>query len=181
MTVHEKQDDGTIKEIFKVTGGPYGGIKVNSQFRSLLEEFFGDQKLYDYRAQFPSDWLRLMNDFETKKRGIRALQNKETRIRLPLSFISFANDFRSAALKKYGKGEVRILKDEYLCLSSRVMVKLFEPVLEAMKDHLRILLSKPELLKVKVVLLVGGFADSPLLQEEIKKEFSRCDDPYVSF
>lgn len=181
MTVHEKQDDGTIKEIFKVTGGPYGGIKVNYQFRSLLEEFFGDQKLYDYRAQFPSDWLRLMNDFETKKRGIRALQSKETRIRLPLSFISFANDFRSAALKKYGKGEVRILNDEYLCLSSRVMVKLFEPVLEAMKDHLRVLLSKPELSNVEVVLLVGGFADSPLLQEELKKEFSRCDDPYVSF
>ena len=173
MTVHEKQDDGSIKEIHKVTGGPYGGMKVNYQFKSLLDQIFGDQKLYDYRAQFPSDWLKLMSDFEAKKRGTRALEKKQTRIRLPLSLVSFVNDCRSAALKRYGSGEVRILNDEYLCLSARVMIKLFEPVLEAMKDHLRVLLSNPQLSKVKVMLLVGGFADSPLLQDEIKKEFTR--------
>lgn len=173
MTVHEKQDDGSIKEIHKVTGGPYGGMKVNYQFQSLLDQIFGDQKLYDYRAQFPSDWLKLMSDFEAKKRGTRALEKKETRIRLPLSLVSFVNDCRSAALRRYGSGAVRILNDEYLCLSARVMVKLFEPVLEAMKDHLRVLLSNPRLSKVKVMLLVGGFADSLLLQDEIKKEFTR--------
>ncbi|KAJ7353749.1 hypothetical protein OS493_032619 [Desmophyllum pertusum] len=52
------------------------------------------------------------------------------------------------------------------------MMKQFEPVLEAMKDHLGVLLSKPELSKVKVMLLVGGFADSPLLQQEIKNAFT---------
>ncbi|KAL9960010.1 hypothetical protein ACROYT_G033400 [Oculina patagonica] len=175
VTVHEKQDDGTIKEIYKVTGGPYGGMKVNHQFEGLLNEVFGDQKLYDYRGQFPSDWLKLMNDFEAKKRGIRALENKETRIRLPRSFVSWINDFLTTALRRYGSGEVKILNDEYLCLSSRVMVKLFQPVLEAMKDHLKVLLSEPSLSKVKAMLLVGGFANSLLLQDEIKKEFSkRC-------
>ena len=173
MTVHEKQDDGSIKRIHKVTGRPHGGMRVNYQFQSLLDEIFGDQMLYDYRAQFPSDWLMLMSDFEAKKRRTRALEKKETRIRLPLSFVSFVNDCRSAAMKRYGSGEVRILNDEYLCLSARVMVKLFEPVLEAMKDHLRVLLSSPQLSKVKVMLLVGGFADSSLLQDKIKKEFTR--------
>ncbi|KAJ7353746.1 hypothetical protein OS493_032616 [Desmophyllum pertusum] len=52
------------------------------------------------------------------------------------------------------------------------MMKQFEPVLEAMKGHLNVLLSKPELSKVKVMLLVGGFADSPLLQQEIKNAFT---------
>ena len=175
VTVHEKQDDGTIKEIYKVTGGAYGGIKVNHQFEGLLNQVFGDQKLYDYRRQFPSDWLKLMNDFEAKKRGVRAIQDKETRIRLPRSFVSWINDYLTAALRRYGAGEVKILHEEYLCLSSRVMVKLFEPVLEAMKDHLKELLSKPQLSKVKVMLLVGGFANSLLLQKEIKRVFStRC-------
>ena len=175
MTVHEKQDDGTIKEIYKVTGGPYGGVKVNHQFKSLLDQIFGEQKLYDYRKQFPSDWLKLMNDFETKKRGLRAIQQKETRIRLPRSFVSWINDALTVALKRYANGEIRILNDEFLCLSSKVMIKQFEPVLEAMKDHLRVLLSEPRLSRVTVMLLVGGFADSVLLQEEIKREFSgRC-------
>ena len=173
MTVHEKEDNSTIKEVYKVTGRPYGGMKVNSQFQSLLDEVFGAQKLYDYRTQFPSDWLKLINDFEIKKRGARALNRKETRIRLPLSFISSINDFLSSSMKRYKSGDVKILNDEYLCLSSKVMVKLFEPVLEAMKNHLNGLLSRPELCNVNVMLLVGGFAESVILQEEIKKQFSR--------
>ena len=41
MTVHEIQDDGNIKEIHKVIGGPYGGMYVNQQFETLLEKLFG--------------------------------------------------------------------------------------------------------------------------------------------
>ena len=38
MTVHEIQDDGTIKEIHKVTGGPYGGIYVNLKLNETYLE-----------------------------------------------------------------------------------------------------------------------------------------------
>ena len=174
VTVHEKQDDGSIKEIYKVTGGPYGGIKVNHQFEGLLDELFGAEKLYEYRKLFPSDWLRLIGDFEDKKRGLRALQNRETRIRLPRSFCTSVPEILPHSMERYGE-EVKIFRNEYLCLSPRVMKKQFEPVLEAMKEHLAVLLSKPELSRVKVMLLVGGFAESPLLQQEIKNEFAhRC-------
>ena len=174
MTVHEKQDGGSIKEIHKVTGGPYGGMKVNHQFEGLLDELFGSEKLYEYRKLFPSDWLRLIADFEDKKRGSRALRNEETRIRLPHSFNSSVPEILPHSMKRYGE-EVKIYKNQYLCLSSRIMKKQFEPVLEAMKEHLAVLLSKPELSRVKVMLLVGGFAESLLVQEDIKNEFAkRC-------
>ena len=173
VTVHENLDDGFIKESYKVTGGPYGGMKVNYQFQTLLDEMFGDQKLYDYRQHFPSDWLKIIDDFEMKKRTARSLEGKDSRIRLPRSFLSYINDSRSKELKQYDSGDVRILNEEYLCLSPTAMMRLFEPVLKAMKDHLRVLLSKPQLSKVQVMLLVGGFADCLLLQKEIKKEFSR--------
>jgi len=172
VTVHEKQDDGTIKEIHKVTGGPYGGMKVNHQFKSLLNELFGDQELYDYRQLFPVDWLKLKNDFEEKKRGVRALEGKETRILLPRSFTSQFSKIRPCALERYGADEVKMMKNEYLCLSPRIMVGLFSPVLEAMKGHLLTLLTRPQLSMVRTMLLVGGFADSPVLQQEIKNEFA---------
>ena len=79
------------------------------------------------------------------------------------------------SLERYGEGEIKLLKKEYLCLSPSVIMKQFEPVLEAMKDHLDVLLSKTEFSKVKVMLLVGGFAESPILQQEIMKKFNgRC-------
>lgn len=53
--MHEIQDDGRIKEIHKVTGGPHGGMYVNQRFESLLDELFGTTTLQSYREQFPSD------------------------------------------------------------------------------------------------------------------------------
>ena len=173
MTVHEIQDDGTIKEIHKVTGGPYGGIYVNQRFESLLEELFGVKKIQTYRKQFPSDWLSLMNEFEAKKRGNRILDSSlMTNIRLPRSFVSVVNQTKSPVMERYGEKEVKLKNNEYLSLSSGMMKGLFTPVVKSIKEHLKTLLKKPSLSKVQIMLLVGGFADCAFLQEEIKKNFS---------
>ena len=176
MTVHEIQDDGTIKEIHKVSGGPYGGIFVNQRFASLLEELFGAQRLETYRKQFPSDWLCLMNEFEGKKRGKRILDSSlMTNIRLPRSFVSLVKQTQSPAMERYGEKEIKLKSNEYLSLSSGMMRKLFTPVVDSIKQHLRNVLRKPQLSKVQTMLLVGGFAESVFLQEEIRKKFSgRC-------
>ncbi|KAJ7353743.1 hypothetical protein OS493_032613 [Desmophyllum pertusum] len=172
VTVHAIQDDGTIKEIHKATGGPYGGIYVNRRFESLLDELFGAQKLLTYQKQFPSDWLRLMSEFEAKKKGERVLDDTVMiNIRLPRSFVSLVNQTRSPAMARYEE-KVKLKNDEYLALSSGVMQQLFSPVLNDIKKHLKTLQTKPELSKVKIMFLVGGFADSALLRNEIKREFS---------
>lgn len=174
MTVHEIQDDGTIKEIHKVTGGPYGGIYVNQRFESLLEDLFGATKILTYRNQSPSDWLSLMNEFETKKRGNRILESSlMTNIRLPRSFVSLVNETKGPVMERYGDQDVKLKNNEYLSLSSGIMKGLFNPVVKSIKKHLKTLLKKPSLSKVQIMLLVGGFAESAFLQEEIKKKFSR--------
>lgn len=173
MTVHELQKNGSIKEVHKVTGGPYGGIRVNQQFESLLEELFGEQNVGRYRHEYRSDWLTLKNDFEAKKRGERILESElKTNIRLPRSFVSMASKNQTKAMNSYGSTNVKLKNDEYLALSSGMMKNLFESTVNHIKDHLKTLLQKPELSKVKILLLVGGFADSPLLQQEIKRAFS---------
>ena len=129
MTVHEMQGDGTIKEIHKVTGGPYGGIYVNQRFESLLEELLSTRELQTYREQFPSDWLSLMNEFEGKKRGKRILDSSlMTNIRLPRSFVSLVNQTKRPVMERYGEKEVKLENNEYLSLSSGMMKKLFYPV-----------------------------------------------------
>jgi len=76
-------------------------------------------------------------------------------------------------MERYGDKDVRVKNNEYLALSSGMMKRLFTPVVERIKEHLKALLKKPQLSKVETMLLVGGFGDSAYLQEEIKGEFSR--------
>ena len=104
------------------TSRPLDGVMVNCQFTNLLDELFGDQKMYDYRQLFPADWLKMMYDFEAKK---CSFHKKETKIRLTGSFVSWVNDFRSPSMKRFAEGEVRIIDDEYLCVSRQAMQRLF--------------------------------------------------------
>lgn len=146
MTAHAIQDDGTIREIYKVTGGPYGGIYVNQQFESLLDELFGTQMLQSYRQQFPSDWICLKSEFEGKKRGKRILDSSlMTNIRLPKSFVSQIIQTRGTRIDRYGEREVKIKNNEYLALSSAIVRKLFTPVVDNIKKHLSNLLRKSQL------------------------------------
>ena len=163
--------NGNIKEISQVTGGPYGGTKVDEEFVSLLEKFFGTSVVKTFRTRYPGEWLEMMNEFEMKKRGRRAFEGEATRLRLPRAFTALIADHgRPALAAEYG--DVQFLRNEYFCLGSAAMKKLFEPVLSGILKHLTNLLKSRSFQGLQFFFLVGGFAQSAILQEAIKKEFS---------
>ena len=169
-----------MKEIYQVTGGAYGGIYVDKKFEKLLENLFGIPKVKEYRLKFPAEWLRLMNDFEMKKRGRRAFDDKITRITLPRNFLQMvsgpsASDLATRFSKSCNLHDVEIYNDEYLCLGPKTMKSLFDPVVNGIIRHMRELLNKPALKNVSCLFMVGGFAESAILQEAVKTAFrSRC-------
>ncbi len=176
MTVHQIQENGAIKEIHKATGGPYGGQELNKEFRFLLESICTPTFIQDYARQNPVDWLYLMNDFEVKKRGKRVCEGGTTRIRLPNSFLSkFSNakgwDINAIIQEQYSLKDIKVQRNEYLCIGPKIMTQLFDPVLSGIVTHLSNLFAKQELSEIECVFLVGGFADSTLLQERIKHHF----------
>ena len=165
-----------MKEICQVTGGAYGGIYVDEKFKKLLENLFGVLKVSRYCMKFPVEWLRLMNDFEMKKRGRRAFDDKITRITLPRNFLQMvsepsASDLATRLAKSCNLHDVEIYNDEYLCLGPKAMRSLFDPVVDGIIRHMRDLLSKPALRNVSCVFMVGGFAESVILQEAVKTAF----------
>ena len=176
VTVHRIQENGAIKEIHKATGGPAGGQNINMKFKGLLEKIFSKKIIENYAQEHPVDWLSLMNDFEVKKRGKRVCQGATTRIRLPNSFVSkFATgkgwDINAVIQEHNSLEEIKVHRNEYLCLEAKVMRQLFDPVLDEIVTHLSNLFAKEELSGVKYIFLVGGFADSALLQERIRSHF----------
>ena len=165
VTAHEIKADGSLKEVHKVTGGSYGGIYVDKEFVSLLKNLCGDPVVKNFRISHPAEWLRLMNDFEMKKRGRRAFEVKDTRITLPRDFIGLASDFSPSG------PDVQIYNNEFLCLGPNAMKQLFEPIISRIVSHMTSLFASPALQNISCLFMVGGFAESVILQDAIKREF----------
>ena len=130
-----------IRELYKATGGTFGGQNVNRQFMILLETIFNKSFIDNYARRNPVDWLHLMNDFEVKKRGKRICEGETTRIRLPVSFISKFPchkgwDINTAIQQPYSLDEIKVVRNEYLCLEPKVIKQLFNPVLDDIISHL---------------------------------------------
>ena len=150
---------------------------MNRNFETLLERIFGIPAIKNYRIEHPADWHRLMNDFEMKKRGRRAIDRKDTRISLPQSFRNSVSGFDDSDLSARLSGSYRslgveIYNDEFLCLGPSAMMQLFQPVINGIVSHIAGLLCKPALSNLSHLFLVGGFAESAILQDEMKKAYS---------
>ena len=141
---------------------------------------FGIPVVKNFRISHPAEWLRLMNDFEIKKRGRRAFEGKDTRITLPRDFIRLVADFApSGLLERMVRSckihDVQVYNNEYLCLGPNAMKQLFEPVVNGIVSHMISLSWNPALKNISCLFMVGGFAESVILQNAIKRAFeSRC-------
>ena len=52
ITVHEVEDDeGTLKELHKATGGTCGSVHIDQEFEKLLVEMFGQPFIDDFKVK----------------------------------------------------------------------------------------------------------------------------------
>ncbi|XP_035689275.1 heat shock 70 kDa protein 12A-like [Branchiostoma floridae] len=179
ITAHHIQPDDSIHEIFRATGGAWGGGQVNLEFEMRLKSIFGEDFIDNFKNSHPSDWLDIIGDFEMKKRSTRPIEDKLTRIRLTTNFVNYyrcfvthrnTDDIQEAIEERYPGGDVTINGD-YLCLKGGIMRDMFEPAVRSIVEHIRNLLRKPQLRNVKYFFLVGGFSGSAVLQKAIRDNF----------
>ena len=175
LTVHELEVNGKLKELYKATGGAWGSMGVDCQFEMLLVDIFGEHFLLNFVQTYPISWLELISSFETKKRSFSTKKQIPINISLPFAFTdhlkklsgksieSFVREFEDNGIQWTSQGMLR--------LQPSVMYSLFEPVVDEVVQHIQRLLDIPELAPIKYIFLVGGFAESPTLQEAIQKAF----------
>ncbi|XP_030921226.1 heat shock 70 kDa protein 12B [Geospiza fortis] len=58
LTVHQiEKPQGTLKELYKASGGPYGAVGVDLAFEKLLCHIFGDDFIATFKAKRPAAWV----------------------------------------------------------------------------------------------------------------------------
>ncbi|NWX01928.1 HS12A protein, partial [Caloenas nicobarica] len=180
ITVHQiRLPEGHLKELYKATGGPYGSLGVDYEFEKLLCKIFGEDFIEQFKIKRPAAWVDLMIAFESRKRAAAPDRTNPLNITLPFSFIDYYKKFRGHsvehALRKSNVDFVKWSSQGMLRMSPDAMNALFKPTIDQIVQHLSDVFDKPEVTNVKFLFLVGGFAESPLLQQAVQSAFgSRC-------
>ncbi|XP_052761061.1 heat shock 70 kDa protein 12B-like [Mya arenaria] len=176
ISVHERKSDGTLKEIHKASGGPWGGIFVDKNYMKMLDQLYGEEALIDLRKTEMSDYFDITRDFELKKRTFNTDKKENFVIRLSVSLLDIANkhseksleeriaamDIQKNAIAPRGKDKLKI--DETLVQS------WFKGPIDLLIQHIKSLLSDRKMKRVQTVILVGGFSESPYVQKRLRKE-----------
>ncbi|NXC07266.1 HS12B protein, partial [Orthonyx spaldingii] len=189
LTVHQiEKPQGTLKELYKASGGPYGAVGVDLAFEKLLCHIFGDDFIATFKAKRPAAWVDLTIAFEARKRAAAPSRSSPLNISLPFSFIDFYRKQRGhnveTALRKS-----KTPFHPWNCSPSwtplipgtpsphtitpnpsppaQSQTPPFIPTPDA-------LLKKPEVQGIKFLFLVGGFAESAMLQRAVQAAFGHC-------
>ncbi|NWU14414.1 HS12B protein, partial [Cephalopterus ornatus] len=176
LTVHQiEKPQGTLKELYKASGGPYGAVGVDLAFEKLLCQIFGEDFISTFKARRPAAWVDLTIAFEARKRAAAPSRSSPLNISLPFSFIDFYRKHRGhnveTALRKSKEraggwaGGTTWDRGGGLRGTSPKGPQLPNPF---PPDSL---LKKPEVQGVKFLFLVGGFAESPVLQRAVQAAF----------
>ncbi|XP_052279264.1 heat shock 70 kDa protein 12B-like isoform X2 [Dreissena polymorpha] len=114
ITVHEVNPDGTLKELHKANGGPWGGTTVDEAFLDFLSEILGADVLEAFRDRHRDDYIDLLREFETRKRAVKPDSDSRVTFKMPISLHELYREVRKAEIRdavrdhqKYGGGNHR--------------------------------------------------------------------------
>lgn len=176
ITVHEVKDDGTVKELHKANGGDWGGTKVDASFLNLLADIVGKDVMAAFISENKYDFLHLLRNFETKKRTISPELDDIVTFTVP---VSLADTYREknpgcnitdVALKSKYKGQLT-WKGDKLRIEAKLTKTVFDGSCKQIVDHMKELFRHTAVKDVSSILLVGGFAESLMLQTVIREAF----------
>lgn len=180
ITVHKVESDDSLCEIHGPSGGAWGGTKVDEAFINFLAvDLFGEDVMKSFLNDCMEDAIDLYRDFELKKRKVK-LDMSETpsmALKIPVALYELYKEKNKSELKediknkeKY-KGKVTCMADK-MKIDSNIMKSFFKKPLEDLVEHMRDILGELPVRGTDTFIMVGGFAESEIVQDTIKQKFS---------
>ncbi|KAL4230693.1 Heat shock 70 kDa protein 12A [Mactra antiquata] len=177
ITVHEVMANNKLKELHKASGGAWGGTKVDDAFRQFLIKLVGGPVMKKFQNKHMDDYLDIFRDFEIKKRDIGPSKADRVTFRLPSALSSTFKDHTGETLldiiPQTSFSDQLSLTGDKLRVDIDLVKRFFKDPVDNITDHVENLLKEPTVTGCAAILMVGGFSDSPLLQQAIRSKFPR--------
>lgn len=178
ITVHEKLQNGKLMELYKASGVGRGGTAIDDEYVRFLTRIVGGPAMQKFRMEATAQYVEMLNDFEVTKRSIRSHEDSSVYVRLHPKLNEFCievNEEEVLEIIKDGnfpyKDKIGLVADK-LEIDVQILKNLFDPVVEEIVEHIRDILSKDVAAGVSIILMVGGFSESTIVQDKIKEHFA---------
>ena len=180
---HEPRRDGFLVETSLPSGGPWGSTRVDANFEKLLSDIFGNDIIREMKLSVPADWANMMLGFELQKMEATLDEEQRFTVHVPEGLKTVHSDFGDGSTMEdklndfnhshAGPGErITLHRGRTLAFTAPIMRKMIDPVVNDISRHLDDLLKRRELERVNYLFVVGGFANSVILQDRLKSQFA---------
>lgn len=157
-------------ELIKASGSGCGGRSVDNAFFKLLDTLFDPQIMARLKAEKTKSYLKLYRDFEDAKRTITPFTEESKHIKFPCQsfdeLMGGTDQFENFTKKQ----KINII-DGKLVVDAKTMKELFQKTIDNILTNIASALKFSQSEEVSMIILVGGFAKSKLLQNAIQTKF----------
>ena len=179
ITAHEVLNDDTVRELIKANGGDWGGTSVDREYLDFIKCLIGNSVAQNIQQNAPHVFFEVCREFETSKRTIKPHSDMKFNVRIPTQLgEAYAKMFPGKDLKSKNviltkrKKQVSIsFLGDKLRFAPKDAEDFFTESIKEINLHLRNLLGQKSARGIATVILVGGFAESPMLIHGIKSNF----------
>ncbi|OWF41867.1 Heat shock 70 kDa protein 12B [Mizuhopecten yessoensis] len=176
VTVHQVTGDDTLKELFKASGGAWGGTRVDQAFQALLKNVVTETCFDAFCRDNRPDLLDFERELELRKRTVVDSARKpvvmKVPIALPTTYEDMTDKSRDDAIKEsIHNGKITFKRDKML-IDVDLFCGCFTDCTESIKGHVEDILKRPEINgHLDAIIMVGGFSESAIIVQSLRKAF----------
>ncbi|XP_071142785.1 heat shock 70 kDa protein 12A-like [Mytilus edulis] len=176
ITIHEKVTKGKLKELCRSSGGDCGGTSIDMSFHQIFIKLVGAPLLNAMKRQHPSAYLDIFRELEAVKRTVDRSKNDKVTMSFPRAVLDqickthSGEDLEAVISSSPYKGRMELVYDK-IRIDTDLIKDLFKQASQNIIDLIRDSFAKVNYKKVGVILLVGGFSESKIIQDSIKATF----------
>ena len=173
ITAYEILKNGFFKQILHSTGNDCGGTSVDREFFNILQGIIGAENMNKFKTDHTIEYLELCSSLETVKRNIIEHQKEKVNITIPITCLDELNpseNFEKMLRHSEYADKISVVKNK-MQLDPECAKYLFSKTIEEIVSVITGILHKQTGSSISVILLVGGFSESKLVQLYIGKAF----------
>ncbi|XP_045172179.2 heat shock 70 kDa protein 12B-like [Mercenaria mercenaria] len=169
LSAVEVEETGLLKEICPPLGDPVGGQKINEAFLQVCHDNFeGDGWKETFSKATPVEMLKMEADFERKKLTIGSEDPEGQMIEVEVP-APVRNKLEDKTIRLKENNYLSFEDNELMFNSALVRDNLFRETCKVVYTTIGKVLNREEAQGLKTVVLVGGFAESPIVIENIRQ------------